>query len=53
MVENVVQGHHVLDFEGGVELAKALLAPKPNDSHSLNGKKLGLSRTDAKSITYA
>lgn len=52
-LENVVQGHFILNYEGGPELAKALLAKKPNDSHSLNAKKLGLSRTDAKSITYA
>ena len=32
-LENLVQGHYVFNFEGGPELAKSLLAKKPNDSH--------------------
>lgn len=50
-LEARIQGHYILPFQGE-DLAKALLAEKPNDIHSLNAKKLGLSRGDAKSISY-
>jgi hypothetical protein len=43
----------VLPYTGGEELAKALLAVKPNDIHSLTGKKMGISRDHAKSVNYA
>lgn len=52
-LENRVQGGYVKDYEGGEELAQALLAEKPNDLHSLNAKRLGISRVDAKSFGYA
>ena len=32
-LENRVQGHYVFPYEGGEELAKSLVAEKPNDSH--------------------
>ena len=47
-----IQGHHILPYDGE-ELAKSLLAKKPNDLHSVNAAKLGISRDDAKSINYA
>lgn len=34
-------------------MAKALLAEKPNDVHSITAKKLGIDRSDAKAVTYA
>lgn len=52
-VENRVQGGYVRDYPFGEELAIALLAEKPNDLHSRNSVKLGISRNDAKSFTYA
>lgn len=52
-LENRVQGHHVLKYFGGEELARLLIADKPNDLHTINAKKLGISRDDAKSFTYA
>jgi hypothetical protein len=52
-LENCISGHYVIPFEGGAELAKAMIAAKPNDLHSLNAKKLGISRDDAKSFSYA
>lgn len=52
-LEARVEGHFILPFEGGAELAKALLAEKPNDIHTLTGQKLGIDRSDAKAITYA
>ena len=50
-LEARIQGHYVLPFNGE-ELAVSLLAEKPNDSHTITGKKLGISRGDAKSLNY-
>lgn len=52
-LEARIEGHHVLPYTGGEELAKALLAVKPNDIHTLTGKKMGISRDHAKSVNYA
>ena len=52
-LENRVQGGYVMSYPNGPELAVALLAEKPNDLHTINGIKLGISRTDAKSFGYA
>lgn len=51
-LENRVQGGYVKKYPFGEELAETLMAEKPNDLHSLNATKLGLSRTDAKSVGY-
>ena len=50
-LEARIQGHYILSFEGE-ELAEQLLASKPNDIHTLNAKKLGIARDQAKSIGY-
>lgn len=50
-LEARIQGHYILPFDGK-ELAESLLAEKPNDSHTITGKKLGISRGDAKSLNY-
>lgn len=50
-LEARIQGHYVLPFNGK-ELAKSLLAEKPNDLHTINANKLGMSRGDAKAIAY-
>lgn len=52
-LENRIQGHYVYKYEGGPELAKTLLAEKPNDLHTINSQKLGISRDNAKALTYA
>lgn len=52
-LENRIQGSYIYKYPGGPEMAEALVAEKPNDQHSLNAKKLGISRSDAKSFTYA
>jgi hypothetical protein len=52
-LEARIMGHYVMPYTDGVNLAQAMLAEKPNDIHSVNGKKLGISRTDAKSFSYA
>lgn len=54
-LEACIQGHYILPF-GGEELAKQLLAKKPNDIHTLNAIKLfGTAdmRDPAKSMSYA
>lgn len=54
-LEACEQGHYILPFDGA-ELAKQLLAKKPEDIHSLNAIKLFGSldfRDSAKSISYA
>lgn len=50
-LEARIQGHYVLPFNGE-DLAKSLLAEKPNDLHSINARKLGMDRGDAKAIAY-
>lgn len=52
-LENRVQGGYVYKYEGGKELAEMLVAEKPNDLHSKNAKKLGITRDESKSFTYA
>lgn len=52
-LEARIMGHYVMPYTDGVELAQAMLAEKPNDIHSVNGRKLGISRSDAKSFSYA
>lgn len=51
-LEARVQGHYIMRYEGGSELADALVAAKPNDIHSIMAKKLGIPRSDAKSVNY-
>lgn len=51
-LEARIQGHYILPFNGE-GLAEQLLASKPNDIHSLNAKKLGIPRDQAKSVSYA
>lgn len=52
-LEARVQAHYIFKYLGGPELGVALLAEKPNDIHTLNAQKLGITRDNAKSITYA
>lgn len=51
-LEARIQGHYCYNFTDGVQLAETLLAEKPNDIHSVTGRKLGIPRSDAKSINY-
>lgn len=52
-LENRIMGHYVYRYPHGKELAKDMIAEKPNDLHSKNAKKLGIDRTTVKSLTYA
>jgi hypothetical protein len=51
-LEARIMGHYVLKYKDGGELAESMLAEKPNDVHSLNAVKLGIARSEAKSLTY-
>jgi len=42
----------VYKYEGGREYAEKLIGSKPNDLHTLNSIKFGISRDDAKSLKY-
>ncbi len=48
-----IMGHYVLPFKDGAQLAESLLAEKPADLHSVNARKLGIPRDQAKSVSYA
>lgn len=50
-LEARIQGHYILPFDGE-ELAEQLLESKPNDIHTVNAKKLGIPRDQAKAISY-
>lgn len=52
-LEARVEGHAIFKYEGGEEMAKALVAEKPNDVHTLNAKKMNVSRDIAKTMKYA
>ena len=52
-LEARIMAHYIMLFAGGPELAASLLAEKPNDVHTINANKLGISRDNAKAITYA
>lgn len=51
-LEARIQGHYCYNYTDGAELSETLLAEKPNDIHSVTGRKLGIPRSDAKSINY-
>lgn len=52
-LEARIQGHYCWKYTDGQSLAATLLAEKPLDIHTITGLKLGVPRTDAKSINYA
>ncbi len=52
-LEARINANFVINYEGGRELAKLMVAEKPNDLHTEMGKKLSISRGDAKSVNYA
>lgn len=51
-LEARVMGHYAWKYPQGQEMAEMLLAEKPGDWHSVSSKKIGISRTDCKSINY-
>lgn len=52
-IEARISGHYVYEYKEGKELAKMFAAEKPNDLHTVMGIKLGIPRSDAKSINFA
>ena len=52
-IEARVEAHFVYKYEGGIEYGAALLGVKPNDIHTINSRKLRVTRDLAKSIKYA
>lgn len=52
-LEARIQGHFCIPYTDGVALAETLVAVKPFDIHTVNAEKLGISRGDAKAISYA
>ena len=52
-LEARVEGHAIFKYEGGEEMAKALVAEKPNDVHTLTAKKMDVSRDVAKTLKYS
>lgn len=52
-LEARIMGNYIIPYKDGEALAEALVAEKPNDIHSINARKLGIPRDQAKSLTYA
>ncbi len=52
-LEARIQSHHCIIYKDGKSLAKTLMAVKPDDIHSVLGRKIGIPRPLAKSIMYA
>lgn len=52
-LEARVEGHAIFNYEGGQEMAKALVAEKPNDVHTLTAKRMDVSRDVAKTLKYS
>lgn len=52
-LEARIQGHYVIKYPFGEELAKSLVAEKPDDIHSVNSRKLNIERSIIKSLAYA
>lgn len=51
-LEARIQAHYCWNYTEGQQLSVSLLASKPLDIHTVTGEKLGISRSDAKSINY-
>ena len=52
-LEARVEAHYVWDYPGGEMYSVELLGEKPKDIHTLNSKRLGISRDLAKGVKYA
>lgn len=52
-LEARVEGHYTIQFKGGEDYAKALVADKPNDIHTVSAKKNGISRDEQKTLKYS
>lgn len=52
-LEARVEGHYTMPYDLEKEYVPALLSEKPNDIHTANAKKMGVTRDDAKTLKYA
>lgn len=52
-LEARIQGHYCYNYTDGKALSVTLLAEKPNDLHTVTANKLGISRSEAKTVNYA
>lgn len=52
-LEARVEAHYTKPFDYDDDYVVALLSEKPNDIHTANAKKMGVSRDDAKTLKYA
>lgn len=52
-LEARVEAHYTKPFPDGEQYAKDLLGEKPNDIHSVNARKMNVSRDVAKTLKYA
>ena len=52
-LEARVEAHYVWEYPGGEMYSVELLGEKPKDIHTLNSKRLGISRDLAKGVKYA
>lgn len=52
-LEAMTEANRVFSYEGGVEYGESLTKEKPNSVHCNNARKLGISRSDAKTLKYA
>jgi len=52
-LEARIEGHYTIQFEGGDEYAKDLIAEKPNDIHTKHAKLNGITRDEQKTLKYS
>jgi hypothetical protein len=52
-LEARIEGHYTIQFPGGEEYAKDLVAEKPFDIHTKHAKKNGISRDEQKTLKYS
>lgn len=52
-LEARIEGHYTIQFPGGEEYAKDLVAEKPNDIHTKHAKRNGITRDEQKTLKYS
>ena len=52
-LEARVEAHYVYPYPGGIAYGLSLLGEKPNDIHTINASRYGVTRDTAKAIKYA
>lgn len=52
-LEARIEGHYTVQYEGGEEYAKDLVAEKPNDIHTKHAQRNGITRDEQKTLKYS